>query len=65
MNRSDETLAVLARLYKTASYDGAYYLRGTLGGGREIQVFANQRKRRAEDPDFLLVEVVTARLPRK
>ena len=60
MNRSEETLRVLARLYKTPPRDGAYYLRGRLPDGREVQVFANQRKRQTEDPDFLLVEVVNA-----
>ena len=60
MNRSEETVRVLARLYKTASRDGAYCLRGRLPDGREIEMFANQRKRQVEDPDFLLV-VVTAR----
>ena len=60
MNRSEETMHVLAGLHKTRPRDGAYFLRGQLSNGREVQVFANQRKRRMEDPDFLLVEVVIA-----
>ncbi len=55
---SNETVRILARLYKTPSHHGSYYLRGRLPDGREVQVFANQKKRHRDDPDFLLVEIV-------
>ena len=58
MSRREETLRVLADLYKTTPTNGAYFLRGRLAAGQEVQVFANQNKQRPEDPDFLLVEVV-------
>ena len=56
---TNQTAVILARLHKAPNSGGGYHLRGRLSDGREIQV-SNQRKRRAEDPDFLLV-VVTAR----
>ena len=55
---SSETVRILARLHKTPCGGEGYYLRGWLPDGREVQVFSNQHKRRREDPDFLLVEVV-------
>ena len=58
MTRGEETVRVIANLYKTPPRDGSYYLRGRLPDGREVQVFANQKKRHRDDPDFLLVEVV-------
>ena len=50
-------MRILSRLHKTPSPGGGYHLRGQLPDGREVQVFANQKKRRREDPDFFLVEV--------
>ena len=58
---SSETIRILARLHKTPSGGEGYYLRGWLPDGREVQVFSNQHKRRREDPDFLLVEVVESK----
>ena len=65
MNRTEETVKILARLYKTPPVDGCYFLRGELEDGREVQVFCNQRKSRPEDADFLLVEVLRHDEPRR
>ena len=58
MNRSEEAVRIIAELRKTPSPSGSYHLRGQLPDGREIQLFAHQHKRRAEDPDFFLAEVL-------
>ena len=57
MRRGNETVRILAGLYKTPSCQ-SYCLRGHLPDGRVVELYANQRKGRPEDPDFLLVEVV-------
>ncbi len=49
---------ILARLFKTPSYQGSYRLRGRMLDGRVVEVYCNQRKSRRDDPDFFLVEVV-------
>ncbi len=65
MNRTGETMKILARLHKTPPEDGSYFLRGELEDGREVQVFCNQRKSRPDDADFLLVEVLRHDEPRR
>lgn len=58
MKQSDQTVRILAGLHKTQPRQGSYCLRGHLPDGRVVEVYANQKKTRLEDPDFLLVEVV-------
>ncbi len=58
MNQSEEAVRIIAELRKTPSYRGSYLLEGRLPGGQQIQVVANQRKKRLEDADFLVIEVV-------
>ena len=58
MKRLEESVRILAGLYKTPSHQGSYRLRGQLPDGRVVELYANQKKARSEDPDFLLVELV-------
>ena len=60
MSESKEILRLLAELRKTPSDRGGYRLCGRLTDGHRVEVFASQRKRRADDADFLLVTVVTS-----
>ena len=58
MIRSEEAVRIIAELRKTPSPGDGYYLRGQLPDGREVQVFANQRKLHRDDADFLLVVAI-------